>query len=422
MIQIKPYIEHISYCPDCNLRMTNKRILWQGIHVCSVTLCHLCGKEFIEDLRNGHATYFPFRLEAATQTLTGPEKARKWLGEPFKKSLLNPSHEFEVKMKVTKLKDFRKVIIINCIDYLYGHSLLKLLNAQREYEENKEVGIIVIIPKALEWMIPYFISEVWCVDIPFQKARNYYPQLDDLINSELERFDEVYLSRAYSHPSQFDIELFTGVKRYDRNTVKNPKITFIWREDRLWIANFYISKLLHKYPKFKTCFIPFIYFQKWKVTFLFRRLKKHFPNHEFTVSGIGITGRFPGWIKDGRTSNYTKEIEHHSCKIYSESELVIGVHGSNMLLPSAHAGMILDIMPKDRWGNFAQDILFQRCSEKASAYLYRFIPIETPISVLIEIVNRQIEGLDHYLLQMAEDIENSSIYPKKMGEKRYCHE
>ncbi|MFB5760247.1 hypothetical protein [Paenibacillus medicaginis] len=415
MIQIKPYIEHTSYCPDCNFRMDNKHILWQGIHVCSVTFCHLCGKEYIEDLRTGHATYFPFRLEVATQTLIGPEKARKWLGEPFKKSILNPSHEFEVKMEVTKMKDFKKVIVMNCIDYLYGHSLLKLLNAQRENEENEKMGIIVIITKAFEWMIPDFISEVWCVNIPFHKARNYYPQLHDLIHKELERFDEVYLSRAYSHPSQFDIEVFTSVKRYHRDRVKHPKITFIWREDRLWIANFYISKLLHKYPEFKTYFIPFIYFQKWKVTFLFRKLKKHFPNHEFAVSGIGVTGRFPGWVKDGRTSSYTREMEHHSCKTYSESELVIGVHGSNMLLPSAHAGMTLNLIPKDRWGNFAQDILFQKCNEKVNIYLHRLIPIETRISVLTKIINNQINGLDHYIMQMTEDIVNSSIYPKKMG-------
>jgi len=29
-----------------------------------------------------------------------------------------------------------------------------------------------------------------------------------------------------------------------------------------------------------------------------------------------------------------------------------------MLLPSAHAGMTVSLMPSKRWGNFAEDILF----------------------------------------------------------------
>lgn len=37
----------------------------------------------------------------------------------------------------------------------------------------------------------------------------------------------------------------------------------------------------------------------------------------------------------------------------------MGVHGSNMLLPSAHARATLVLMPRKRWGNFIQDILFQ---------------------------------------------------------------
>jgi len=47
------------------------------------------------------------------------------------------------------------------------------------------------------------------------------------------------------------------------------------------------------------------------------------------------------------------------------------VHGSNMLLPSAHAGMTIDLMPDDRWGNFAQDISYQEDDVRMGSYRYR---------------------------------------------------
>lgn len=416
MIQIKPVIDHHSICNYCTYPVYNSKIIWQGIHVCVHTICEQCNKEYIEDLSVGHATYLPYKVELSEYTLIGDEKAKKWLGEPLKKSLQTPNLDSGIVVKIKKKSESKKVVILNCIDYLYGHSLLKLLNAQREHEEKRDFALIVIVQKALEWMVPDFVAEVWTVNIPFNNARNYYPSLNETITTELERFDQVYVSHAYSHPSKFNIEKFTCISSYRYEPTAQQRITFIWREDRFWINNYYVSKAVQKYPNLKKFTKPILYYQYWRVIRLFKMLKTTFPNHLFTVAGLGDTGKFPGWIDDCRVKSFNKDTENLTCQIYSQSQIVIGVHGSNMLLPSAQAGMTLDLMPMDRWGNYAQDILFQEDNNKMATYKYRFVPLELKTSIISKIVIQQLIKYSHYSMQMKEDLTqyNTSI----LGEKK----
>lgn len=403
MIQIKPVIDHHAICNYCSRPVYNNKILWQGIHVCVHTICEQCNKENIEDLSVGHATYLPYKVDLSGYVLTGNEKARKWLGEPFRKSLQNPTPDTKIAVKIKGNCDHKKVIILNCIDYLYGHSLLKLLNAQREFENNPDFALIVIVQKALEWMVPDFVSEIWTVNISFSNARNYYPSLNESITNELERFDQVYVSHAYSHPSKFNIEQFTGVSSYRYEATVKQRISFIWREDRFWITNYYVSKAVQKYPNLKKFTKPILYYQYWKVIRLFKMLRKSFPDHLFTVVGLGDTGNFPGWIDDCRVTSFDKETEISTCEIYSQSQVVIGIHGSNMLLPSAQAGMTLDLMPMDRWGNYAQDILFQELNNRMASFKYRFVPLEVKVRIISNIIKHQLNSYNHYSIQMNEE-------------------
>lgn len=102
MIQIKPVIDHHSTCNYCTHPVYNSKIIWQGIHVCVHTICEQCNKEYIEDLGVGHATYLPYKVELSGYVLTGDEKAKKWLGEPFRKSLQNPILDSEITFKIKK--------------------------------------------------------------------------------------------------------------------------------------------------------------------------------------------------------------------------------------------------------------------------------------------------------------------------------
>lgn len=140
--------------------------------------------------------------------------------------------------------------------------------------------------------------------------------------------------------------------------------------------------------------------QNFKVKKLFKLLYNKFPQANFTVAGLGTSTSFPQWIEDKRVSEYTDDLERVTCKIYSESRLVIGVHGSNMLLPSAHAGMVIDLMPVNRWGNFAQDILYQEKDNRVASFRYRFLPISTKVYLISKIAFFQIKGYQSFINQM----------------------
>jgi len=384
VIQIKPYIDHELISPYSGERLTPKEILWQGTHVCVKGYCSHKNREIVEELKVGHAQTNPYTIDILDGRIWGNEAAKSFLGIPLLYSLQNPNpSSIEIKKEV--FNSCRKVIILNCIDFLYGHGLLKLLNAQRHLEECTDLGLVVIVPKYLRWMVPEGVAEIWTVNISLNNGQCYYPKFHDFVQHECERFDEIYISKAHSHPSQFDIEKFTKIDTYDWSDEK-IRITFVWREDRPWVSEFlYVVS-----RKFKV--IPWLVrIQNWKVCRLLWLIKKAIPEAQVTIAGLGKKTKFPQWIEDLRVEKYTEETERKVCKVYADSRLVIGIHGSNMLLPSGHAGMTLDLMHKSRWNNFAQDILYQEKDPRLAAFRYRYIPFNTNLIDIASIAVSMIE-------------------------------
>ncbi len=398
MIRIKPSIEFKGNCLRCEADLAAGRVLWQGIHVCAVSECSNCGAEIIADLKAGQALFTAYRIDLAKGTLSGDEGQRRWFGTPFLSSLQHPDHDRTISLNVEQFSRHSKVIILNCIDFLYGHSLLKLLNADAHLRENPDMGLIVIVPRYLRWMVPEGVAEIWTVNMPLAKAQNFYPRLDQLIHAECERFDEIYLSPAHSHSADFDITRFTGIKRHDFSS-ERFRVTFIWREDRHWFVRRIWVRIGRRLSVVKSLLLRW---QNFKVRKLFSALRTEFPTAEFTVAGLGTTTAFPSWVDDRRVAGFDDETEQQMCRIYGESRVVIGVHGSNMLLPSAHAGMTIDLMPDDRWPNLAQDMLYQETDSRMAAYRYRYLPLGCKLSTLALIAIRQISGWDWFRNAMAD--------------------
>lgn len=400
MIKIKPNIEHRSHCPYSGKVLKPVKVLWQGTHVCVVSESP-DGGEIIDELRIGHAAKTAYSINLAQGKTFGDDKyAEEFLAKPLLNSLQNPQAEqLEIYQEI--FKSYDRVIVLNCIDYLYGHSLLKLLNAQRHLESNPDFGLIVIVQKFMRWMVPEGVAEVWTVPISLKNGGCYYPSFAEFVSKQIERFDEVYVSEAYSHPSQFDISKFTGVAKHDFNT-SEYKITFVWREDRLWC-----NKLLFQVcRKLKLLQIP-LTIQNWNVRRLFAKMKKLLPSAKFAVAGLGRSTNFPEWIEDFRVEKFDETTEREMCQVYSESRLVIGIHGSNMLLPSGHAGMTIDMI-EERWGNFAQDILYQESDPRLSSFRYRYLPLQTSLSNLAHIASEMIlKRLDFYFHMMGDSIRDS---------------
>ncbi|MGB3905827.1 MAG: hypothetical protein WBB22_12990, partial [Anaerolineae bacterium] len=133
--------------------------------------------------------------------------------------------------------------------------------------------------------------------------------------------------------------------------------------------------------------------QKERVLALAQGLRGSFPRLDFAVAGFGDRGGLPDWITDLRVTEIDERTERAWCERYAQSHVVIGVHGSNMLLPSAHAGAVVELVPTDRRRNFLQDILITPDDTREALYRYRFLPLRTSPAEVSKVVASLLDHL-----------------------------
>ena len=103
--------------------------------------------------------------------------------------------------------------------------------------------------------------------------------------------------------------------------------------------------------------------------------------------GLAKPGGMPEGVEDLRTMRMSLETELAWCRAYAKSQVAVGVHGSNMILPTAHAAGCVEILPYDRYGNIVQDISV-RYDDRMQLFLYRFIDeFATPTAVSRHVIS-----------------------------------
>jgi hypothetical protein len=402
MIPLHPVPEVKHNCPFCQTLLEPRGWHIPGMRNLAELVCTACGREFYGDLPAGQALYTPLLLEKKTGVvhdnyginwfadwLRGSYAARKDYSVPF---------EVQERSTVTQ-----PVVLLNCLDTLYGHCLLKLLNAQHYLDHRPDVDLIVMVPSFLEWMIPDGVSQGWVVDLPLRQGTEWNDWLAREIRHHLQPFTTASLSVAFSHPhpDEFDIERFTGVKPFPLDQwlidLEHPAVTFIWREDRLWRNEGQsTSRGLEKIKRQFTFEERPAKIQAELVVALAEALRQEWHDLDFAVAGLGRSEKLPDWIKDLRENELNTERERQWCARYAESHVVVGVHGSNMLLPSAHAGSVVELLGEDRWGNFLQDILFRPGDPREMFFRYRFIEDHVPASRLTGLLISLLRGLPKF--------------------------
>lgn len=253
---------------------------------------------------------------------------------------------------------------------------MKLLNSQFYIDNLLDYDLIVIVPKFLSWMVPKEVYNIIEVNISLRKGYLWINGFNDFIKKFLKDYKEILLSKAYSHPhpKNYDISRFVGLEPFNEEKIKADelKITYIWRNDRLIFNNKLGFRISNKFnigllKKF------YIWKQKKYIENLYIELNKNFNKVDFAVVGPGGEFEFAKGIIDLRFEKINEEVDKRWCERYSVSQIVVGVHGSNMLLPSGLSGSTIEILPEDRLGNFLQDILFDTNDIRDTLYRYRFV-------------------------------------------------
>lgn len=379
MIGIRPAVDNFFRCPECNAGDP----LIIGIRIHSIyTLgdckCRYCGAEFYQTFPVGHCVNDYLSVNKATGNVTAGVKPDFWLVNVLRKAHRGSrSKQVAVRKIVHEVRN--EVIVLNALDYLYGHVLLKLFNYQYHVRNNPDVGLIVIVPRSFEWLIPAEASEAWIVDLSLDELAYEYPALASFFNEELKRFDRVWLSTAWSHPdlTTVDIKRMTGIAPFNLEfyNTQSPTITFVLRDDRWWLRSplsYGLYRLGRRFPALRNALYRMISLdQEQLVRGAIRHIRRKLPSARFFITGLGKNKDFKGLVTDARSAVVNEEKELEWCRIYSHSHVVVGFHGSNMLLPTAFSAGCVEILPEDRYGNILQDIAV-RYSDRRQSFFYRF--------------------------------------------------
>lgn len=399
MIQVKPVEDKLLTC-TCGGNFEFIELIWQGMHICEKFVCNKCKNTLLFSVPVNQASIEQYSYDPCKDLLydeSGNLIKGNWFSSRLR-SISNPlTKPVNISFEIFEKKD--EVIILNTLDYIYGHSFLFLMNLQRILKAKPEQGIIVIIQPMFRWLLPQEgLAEIWTVNLGFRDFYNFHKDLSDKINIELHRFSKVWLSKGHILPTNenIDINLFTGILPYDfRHKPSKPRITFVWREDpdRLWIRNIFIVKVFKKLG-FSNILLPFHIFRTKRFISLIRMRME--DGYVFTLAGFGKAGKFNRNVEDKRVVIFDSAAEKLQCRIFSESELVIGVHGSSMILPSLHAGMAISMMPSRRWGNFAEDLCFHETDPRLASFQRRVIPLNLSLSDTCDIVEEMLKGRDSF--------------------------
>jgi len=424
MIRIYPEIETKIKCDSCKREFGATAFHLTGAHVLCSGICTDCNSDTLfKEMPTSAGLLYPAIIRKSDGKRVDDLPFTNWfinsLSTAFKNRL---NEEIPIKKIINSNSNNERILILNTIDSTYGHSLLNIFNLTY-YKKKKDFHLLLLVQKNLLWLVPDNVDEVWVVDIPFSKGDKWNDYLANQVNDKIKTYGEGFLCRSFpqSPEGEFTIEDYSRVKPFPLNEwdkrLEKPTITFIWRTDRFWkpvlprvvdnrITRKLVPGLLQKL-KNKLQF-------NWILQFA-KVLRKMAPLTDFAVAGMDTRiYRLPDWIKDLRFSTHSDESASELCKRYAESHLVIGCNGSSLVLPSFHAGGVMNIVPKDGWSVSVGSFYFRQSTTADTFYRYSLIPAETTIKRMVKIAVQILR--DRSMIQLISGTWNDHEADKSHGD------
>ena len=329
----------------------------------------------------GHTADYPVSFNETGKNISFPEESRLWLANPLIEAICH-SQAIEADISVQRNYEAREVIILNCLDSCYGHALDKLFNAQRHLEHSPEIGLIMIVHPSMNCLIPNGVAETWVVNASFSDFEKRIKGFDHFVKSKIATYEKVFLSKASMHLDYSQLRIQDFVKKkpfaFEKLGSKPITVTLILREDRFWLRSKF-SKLLYficiKYKIIRYLNWVFSALQNRNVRSLAYELKKYIKGVQISAYGIGTPGKLSSSIIDLR-ENYTDYRTHEEERYaaYAISQMVIGIHGSSMILPTALAGSFISLLPEHKIAHFSEDYIPRYANSQRQTFLGRFLP------------------------------------------------
>ncbi len=364
MLEIYPAPNLIFTCHNCNKKdQAAIELLFPGKAVLAKTWCKHCNSTSYYSYPTGHFLGFPVSFNEKEANYH--PRAHLWLAQPLIESFQNDEKKTNVTIEKIIHKKAEQAILLNCLDSCYGHVFHKMMNALLHLKHQPEMGLVLLIPKSFLWLVPDGVAEVWHIDISLRDSDNWISNLDSFVKTEMKRFQKVYLSLAFTHleSTNLDLSTLTKTKKFDLVKFDSlpPTITFICREDRVWLNNYLENFLFLAAVKFKLLryFQPyFVRRQNHLFSKAAKKINKRIKNVRFLAVGIGKTGSLGKNITDHRHEGgvMTEAEEKQWCALYAQSHIVIGIHGSNMIIPTSLSAGFIELLPRYKIPHLTEEV------------------------------------------------------------------
>src|SRR5688572_13713293 len=122
IIELKPEIDNHFICPECNTKdHAVKDVLLQQVYVLADCTCTDCGLEFYQTFSNGHSVEEHVSIKKSGK-LYADSHNESWLSEMLSKSFTSNKNK-NVPIEKRVFRECESVVVLNTLDYLYGHVL-----------------------------------------------------------------------------------------------------------------------------------------------------------------------------------------------------------------------------------------------------------------------------------------------------------
>jgi hypothetical protein len=259
-------------------------------------------------------------------------------------------------------------------------------------------------------MVPDYVHELWLVGASSNDLSYPLQDFDQWIKENLRDSSFIYLDEGYTHPNHEAIHLddFIKHRRFDLNNFETsgPTVTLVLREDRFWLAYPWMQWIYRIFLRWNQPSWLSRILSQWQnrvVHKLIHMIRQEYPDSQIHLTGIGRTGRYPESVSDLRTTSVNEAVEHQWCAIYAKSHVIIGIHGSNMLIPSALSAGFIEILPQEKIRHQAETTLLPY-GNRLSLFLGRTLPQFTKPAL----VARHVRSMIHDFPYVYKNLKESS--------------
>lgn len=360
------------------------------------------GHTYWTDLPFGHGLLAPCFLDVASGEVVRPGGER-WYADATRAAWRARTTK-PTTVRVERGRKARRVCLVNCLNPYWGDAVSLLLRIN-QLRVHTDLDIVVLATANLAWLIPDFVAEAWLVDDSLPSTAEWNDQLAEQVKTLVLALDVCYIPVTFQPAQLSSQELFEFSRvhpfvhsAWNERLRERPVVTFAWRDDRCWsedgdppaspaspLARSRYLRGASRYYR-RAVAARALREQTRRVAALAERLRTHIPTLDFGVMGVGRGTPLPTWITDLRRGAIDETTEREWCGRAAESHVVVGVHGSHMLLPSGHAGATIELLPRQRIVNILQDLLVPVDGPREAMYRCRVLPLDTPAVVVADTI------------------------------------